>query len=177
MKSFHRLGTLAAAVFGIAVALLLWASFSGALAPHEQSNARLGLRLVIVSGIAFWGWYLREEQQRANPTRFTDDMPFETHLELLAAFDDEARVAASWLAPGQVAKAVLAVGEQGFEARLRHVDSPAVQRRTGGMHVAVQLLAPARALPVLVPGSHPRVFIEGGPVGTTRELSVAQPAR
>lgn len=175
--NFHRLGTLAVVTFVVAGGALSWAAFfSDSVAPSNQADARMALRLLCVAGAAFWGWYLREERQRANPVHFTDKQPFAPHLELLAAFDDNAAVASIWLAPGKVVKGVLALGEQGFDARLRRIEAAPDAAGAPGLRVAVQLLVPATALALLPPGTTPRVLIDAGPVGTTRVLSISGPA-
>ena len=174
MKNFHRLGTIAVVTFGVVGGALAWAAFSDSVEPHARSNARLALRLLFVAGMAFWGWYLREERQRANPAHFTDNQAFAQHLDVLVTFDDDAAVASTWLAPGKVAKGVLALGERGFDARLRRIEATGDAAGMPGLRVAVQLLVPATALAQLAPGTTPRVLVDGGPVGTARVLSVVE---
>jgi hypothetical protein len=184
MKHFHHLGTLAATVFGVTGAVILWFYFSASSAPRYHASAGPAFQVWLGTAGLFWTWYLREEQRRANPTHFTDAIAFVEHLELHATFDGGEDVASTWLAPGRTPQAVLAVGGEGFNARLRRIDAAASSTSTStssrpdapdatapaGIRLTVQLLVPATALASLPVGATPRVLIEGGPIGAGEVL-------
>jgi hypothetical protein len=122
----------------------------------------------VAAGV-FWAWYLREESRRANPSHFSDSLPFVEHLQLLAGFEGGADIVATLLAPGRTPTAVVAVGSAGYNARLRRVEAAS----DGRLRLAVQLLKPATALPFLPVGAAARVLVDGGPSGAGEVIQLA----
>jgi len=181
MKNFHHLGTLAFVVSALTGAAILWATFSTSIDPSLQANARLAFRVWIVAVGLFWAWYVREEGRRANPVQFTDAIEFVPQLEVRATFEVADEVLSTLLAPGRTPTAVLAVGGEGFNARLRRVEGsgPEGARATAErvVRLGVQLLSPALALPSLPVGATPRVLFDGGPVGVGEVLRIVPAAR
>ena len=171
--NFHRLGAAALVVTLGVGGLLLWLAASDSQDAQAQHLWRLGVRAWLVAAAVFWAWYLREEARRANPTHFSDSLPFVEHLQLIAGFEGAAAdAAASLLGGGRSATGVVAVGSGGYNARLRRIEGAA----DGRLRLAVQLLKPATALPFLPMGAATKVLIDGGPVGTGEVVPPLAPA-
>jgi hypothetical protein len=171
--TFHRLGAIALAVTLGVGGLLLWLSASDAQDVQAHQVFRLGFRVWVVAAGVFWAWYLREESRRANPSHFSDSLPFVEHLQLLAGFDGAADATAALLGAGRTASAVVAVGSAGYNARLRRIEGAA----DGRLRLAVQLLKPATALPFLPLGAATKVLIDGGPSGAGEVIQLAPASR
>ena len=167
--NFRRLGAVALAVTLGVGGLLLWLAASDSQGVREQQMFRIGFRAWVVAAGVFWTWYFRVESHRANPSHFSDSLPFVEHLQLLAGFEGGADVGSTLLAPGRTPTAVVAVGSAGYNARLRRVEGAA----DGRLRLAVQLLKPATALPDLPVGATARVLVDGGPSGAAEVIQLA----